>query len=100
MGQRENSTEISNNRSAVVPVQAGLVGYWRMNGTLATSADTVLDETTNNTDLSSMGAGLMTYIDPGSNGNFLKRPNSFDVYAFNLSGTQIAVDFQWRWKAV
>jgi hypothetical protein len=61
---------------------------------------TVEDVSGNGNTLTDTGAGDMTYIDLGTAGNLLQKINSFDVYIFDTFGTQVANDFQWKFKAV
>ena len=97
--------EISDNYQTELDVtvtQAGLAGYWRMNGVTSavmgggTTDDGILASTN---DLTDTGAGDLTYVDMGSSSP-VQKINSFDVYVFDIFGQQLAEAFQWNWKAV
>jgi len=95
------AAEFLNNKDIEIsPTSTNLVGYWHMDGKVSASVVTVQDEHVNNNDLTDTGAGDMLYIDPGIAGNIIEKVNSFDVYIFDTFGTQVANDYQWKWKAV
>jgi len=49
------------------------------------ATDEIVDETTNANHLTEQGAGAsLIYVDPGENGNLIKKVNSFDVYTFAI----------------
>jgi len=97
---RSEAEILANYQKEIDPASAGLVGYWKMNGSVSASVTTVQDETTNNNDLDDTGGGELVYVDPGEAGNLIQKINSFDVYIFDIFGQQVAEDFQWNWKAV
>jgi len=92
--------EIAANDQAEVAVEASLIGYWKMDGTIGAAVSLVQDETANNNDLTDTGAGATTYLDPGDIGNTIQKVNSFDVFIWDTFGQQLSEEFQWKWKAV
>lgn len=98
---RSGAEILANMQQEVDPASANLIAYWKMDGSVSTSVGaTVLDETTNNYDLTNTGAGDLIYVDPGDSGNEIQKINSFDVYIFDIFGQQLAEAYQWRWKGV
>ena len=106
-GDVRTPTEISDNKDITLDMtqtQAGLEGYWLMDGTVGadvpTSGGGLPDVSGNNYDGNATGAGL-TYTDPGTDSNNpLQKINSFDVYIFDIFGQQLVEQFQWNWKGV
>lgn len=102
------STEINDNLQNeldMTQTQANLLHYWQMNGEVGTTvADTgggIEDrDAVNNDDLDASAVSAITFIDPGSSGNNIKRINSFDTYVFDIFGQQLLEAVQWNWKAV
>lgn len=93
-----SASEFNDNKDAEIdPTTAGLIGYWRMDGTVSGSVTTVQDEHANNNDLTDTGAGDCTYVSSGSG---IVKTSSFDAYVFDIFGQQLAEEFQWKWKGV
>lgn len=96
-------TEIANNMSLEIDINsANLIGYWRMNGTEGASVVDAEDQITTPTagdDLTSTGAGALTYVST-SEDTGISKINYFDVYIFDDGTTQVANDFIWDWEGV
>ncbi len=91
---------LANKDAEISATSTNLIGYWKMDGPVSTAVTTVQDSHANNNDLTDTGAGATTFTDPGEVGNIIKKVNSFDVYVFDIFGTQQATEYQWKWKAV
>ncbi len=62
-GDVRTSAEISANyQSELTGSETGLVGYWKMDGTIGASVTTVTDDSSNSNTLTDTGAGDLTYV--------------------------------------